>query len=265
MSSTIRSVKGLVVLVTGGAGGLGKGTAERLVRNGASVVICDLPSSNGQNFADELGQNCIFVPTDISKESDVQEALRITKEKFHKLDAVVNCAAILKYIPVYDFKKEVPHPLEDFMKIISVNLAGSFNVIRLAVGLMAKNRPDQDGQKGVIINTSSLAAFDGMPGVSAYGASKAGLIGMTLPLARDLESEGIRVVTISPGTFDTPLVNVVPKEDIKVITKSIPFPQRLGKPDEYAHLVQTIIENPMLNGCEIRIDAAARCPFFRND
>ncbi|KAG8195093.1 hypothetical protein JTE90_029672 [Oedothorax gibbosus] len=258
MASTIRSVKGLVAIVTGGASGLGEGVARRLIGQGASVVICDLPGSKGQQLAEELGQTCAFAPTDVTKEADVQEALKVVKTKFRKLDVAVNCAGIGVATKTFNFKKNTPHSLEDFMKVINVNTIGTFNVIRLAVGLMGLNQPDEDGQKGVIVNTASVAAYDGQRGQAAYSASKGGIVGMTLPLARDLECEGIRCCTIAPGLFDTPLLAGLPEKVKKELCKDVPFPQRLGKPDEYAHLVQSIVENPMLNGCVIRLDGALR-------
>ncbi|XP_054707685.1 3-hydroxyacyl-CoA dehydrogenase type-2-like [Uloborus diversus] len=258
MSNTIRTVKGLVALVTGGASGLGEATARRLLQNGASVVICDLPSSNGGKVAEQLGEKCAFAPIDVTKEADVQEALRIAKTKFHKLDIAVNCAGIGVATKTYNFKKGVPHSLDDFMKVVTVNTIGTFNINRLVVGVMAKNLPDEDGQKGVIINTASVAAYDGQRGQVAYSASKGGIVGMTLPLARDLECEGIRCCTIAPGLFDTPLLRGLPEKVRSELAKDVPFPKRLGNPDEYAHLVQSIIENPMLNGCVIRLDGALR-------
>lgn len=258
MASSIRTIKGLVALVTGGASGLGEATVRRLVKNGASVVICDLPSSGGEKLAQELGKQCAFNPTDVTKEDDVVSALHDVKKRFHKLDIAVNCAGIGVASKTYNFKKDTPHSLDDFMKAISVNTVGTFNVIRYVVGLMGKNQPDEDGQKGVIINTSSVAAFDGQRGQVAYSASKGGIVGMTLPLARDLDAEGIRCCTIAPGLFDTPLLRGLPEKVRLELAKDVPFPQRLGKPDEYAHLVQSIIENPMLNGCVIRLDGALR-------
>lgn len=258
MSNTIRSLKGLVAIVTGGASGLGEATVRRLVQQGASAVICDLPSSNGNKIAQELGEKCAFAPIDVTKEDDVQSALQLSKSKFHKLDIVVNCAGIGVASKTFNFKKNVPHSLDDFIKTLSVNTIGTFNIIRLAVGVMAKNQPDEDGQKGVVINTSSIAAFDGQRGQVAYSASKGGIAGMTLPLARDLECQGIRCCTIAPGLFDTPLLRALPENVRKELAKDVPFPQRLGKPEEYAHLVQSIIENPMLNGCVIRLDGALR-------
>jgi len=258
MSTSIRTVKGLVALVTGGASGLGEATVRRLVKQGASVVICDLPSSQGQKVAQELGDKCAFAPIDVTKENDVQEALNVVQKKFRKLDITVNCAGIGVASKTYNFKKGTPHSLDDFMKTLQVNTIGSFNVIRLAVGLMAKNQPDEDGQKGVIINTASIAAYDGQTGQVAYSASKGGIVGMTLPLARDLECEGIRCCTIAPGLFDTPLLRKLPEKVRQDLAKDVPFPKRLGHPDEYAHLVQSMIENPMLNGCVIRLDGALR-------
>ncbi|GFT09694.1 3-hydroxyacyl-CoA dehydrogenase type-2 [Nephila pilipes] len=258
MSSSIRAVKGLVALVTGGASGLGEGTARRLIQQGASVLIVDLPSSNGQKLAEELGERCAFAPTDITKETDVEEAVKVVKTKFLKLDIAVNCAGIGSACKIYNFRKNSPHSLDDFVRALNVNTIGTFNIIRHAVGLMGKNQPDEDGQKGVVINTASIAAYDGQRGQVAYSASKGGVVGMTLPLARDLECEGIRCCTIAPGLFDTPLLSKLPDNVRKELAKDVPFPKRLGKPEEFANLVQCIIENPMLNGCVIRLDGALR-------
>lgn len=186
------------------------------------------------------------------------KTLDVTKEKFGKLDVVVNAAGIAVAHKTYNFKKKMPHRLEDFTKVITVNTIGSFNVIRLAVGLMAENTPNVDGQRGVIVNTASVAAYDGQMGQAAYSASKGGIVAMTLPLARDLSSDGIRVVTIAPGLFDTPMLQALPDKVRSYLAKSIPFPQRLGAPDEYAQLVQSIVENPLLNGETIRLDGALR-------
>ena len=182
----------------------------------------------------------------------------MTKEKFGKLDVVVNAAGIAVAYKVYNFNKKVAHGLDDFTKVITVNTIGTFNVIRLAVGLIGENTPNVDGQRGVIVNTASVAAYDGQMGQSAYSASKGAIVGMTLPLARDLSSQGIRVVTIAPGLFDTPLLQSLPDKVRSYLAKSIPFPQRLGTPDEYAQLVQSIVENPLLNGETIRLDGALR-------
>lgn len=256
--STIRAIKGLVALVTGGASGLGEATARRLIRDGASVVICDLQSSNGSHVAEELGEKCAFSPADVTSEADVQSALRLVASKFQKLDVVVNCAGIGIAKKTYDAKKDSVHPLEDFDKTLMVNTVGTFNVIRLAVGLMGRNRPDEDGQKGVIINTASVAAFEGQRGQVAYAASKGGIVGMTLPLARDLECQGIRCCAIAPGLFETPMLQKLPEKVRTQLAETVPFPKRLGRPDEYAHLVQSLIRNPYMNGCVIRLDGALR-------
>ncbi|CAH2248704.1 jg670 [Pararge aegeria aegeria] len=194
-------LKGLVGLVTGGASGLGRATTEQLLKQGGSVVICDLPNSKGQELAKQLGKNVAFAPLDVTSEGDVKNALQTTVDKFGRLDVVVNCAGVATATRTYNFKKNQPFDLKSFQKTIEVNLIGTFNVIRLAVGLIGKNAPDADGQRGVIINTASIAAFDGQIGQAAYSASKAGVVGMTLPIARDLSKQGIRVVTIAPGWY----------------------------------------------------------------
>ncbi|CAB3225381.1 unnamed protein product [Arctia plantaginis] len=250
--------KGLVGLVTGGASGLGRATAEQLVKQGGRVVICDLPSSPGKETAKELKENAAFVPVDVSSETDVKNALQTTIDKFGRLDVVVNCAGVVSASRVYNFKKNQPFDLKMFQKTVEVNLIGTFNVIRLAVGLIGKNAPDADGQRGVIVNTASVAAFDGQIGQAAYAASKAGVVGMTLPIARDLAKQGIRVVTIAPGLFRTPMMSQLPEPAIKSLEASVPFPSRLGHPQEFALLVQSIIQNPMLNGETIRIDGSLR-------
>jgi 3-hydroxyacyl-CoA dehydrogenase/3-hydroxy-2-methylbutyryl-CoA dehydrogenase len=251
-------LKGVVTLVTGGASGLGRGTVERFAKHGAKVVMGDLPSSAGNNVAKELGPNVVFSPMDVTSEKDVQAALDVAKEKFGKLDVVVNAAGIAAAHKVYNFKKKMPHNLDTFSNVLHINVVGTFNVIRLSVGLMGENTPNIDGQRGVIINTASVAAFDGQMGQAAYSASKSAVVGMTLPLARDLAAEGIRVVTIAPGLFDTPMLQSLPDKVRNFLAKSIPFPQRLGHPDEYAQLVQAIVENPLLNGETIRLDGAIR-------
>ncbi|KAG7211507.1 hypothetical protein KM043_010776 [Ampulex compressa] len=223
-------MKGLVALVTGGASGLGRGTVERFLKQGAKVVIADLPSSKGAELAQELGPSAAFAPTNVTSPEDVQSALNLTKSKFGKLDVVV----------------------------INVNTIGTFNVIRLAVALMGENTPDENEQRGVLINTASVAAYDGQMGQAAYSASKGAIVGMTLPIARDLASHGIRCVTIAPGLFDTPLLQSLPQKVRSFLASTIPFPSRLGKPDEYAQLAQHIVENPVLNGETIRLDGALR-------
>ncbi|XP_063986907.1 3-hydroxyacyl-CoA dehydrogenase type-2 [Diachasmimorpha longicaudata] len=251
-------LKNVVALVTGGASGLGRGTAQRFVRNGGKVVIADLPISKGNEVAQELGENAVFTPVDVTSETDIIQALEIAKEKFGRLDVVVNAAGIATAIRVYNYKKNHAHDIETFSKIIQVNTIGTFNVIRLAVGLIGVNTPNEDGQRGVIVNTASVAAFDGQIGQAAYAASKAGVVGMTLPIARDLANQGIRVCTIAPGLFETPMLQNLPDKVRNFLSKSIPFPQRLGKPEEYAQLVESIILNPLLNGETIRLDGALR-------
>ncbi|XP_023941133.1 3-hydroxyacyl-CoA dehydrogenase type-2 [Bicyclus anynana] len=251
-------LKGLVGLVTGGASGLGRATAEQLLKQGGSVLICDLPTSKGSEVAKELGKNVAFAPVDVTAEGDVRSALQTTVDKFGRLDVVVNCAGIATATRTYNFKKNQPFDLKSFQKTIEVNLIGTFNVIRLAAGLIGKNTADADGQRGVIINTASIAAFDGQIGQAAYSASKAGIVGMTLPIARDLSKQGIRVVTIAPGLFRTPLMELLPETAIRDLEAAVPFPPRLGHPHEFALLVQSIIQNPMINGETIRIDGSLR-------
>ncbi|XP_047111462.1 3-hydroxyacyl-CoA dehydrogenase type-2-like [Schistocerca piceifrons] len=251
-------IKNLVGLVTGGASGLGKATAARLVQQGARVVICDLPTSQGTAVAEELGGNAIFAPVDVTSENDVQNALNVVKDKFGRLDVLVNCAGIGVAFRTYNFNKKLAHKLEDFTKVVTVNAIGTFNVTRLAVGLIGENQPNEDGQRGVVINTASVAAYDGQIGQAAYSASKGAIVGMTLPIARDLAIQGIRVCTIAPGLFDTPLMSALPEKVRAYLAKMVPFPQRLGKPEEYAMMVQSIIENPMMNGEVIRLDGAIR-------
>ncbi|KYM76734.1 3-hydroxyacyl-CoA dehydrogenase type-2 [Atta colombica] len=252
-------LKGTVALVTGGASGLGRGTVERFVKQGAKVIVGDLPTSKGKIVADELGEaNAMFAPMDVTSEFDVQAVLDLTKQKFGKLDVLVNVAGTGIISKTYNNNEKLPHKLEDFARIIEVNTIGTFNVIRLSVGLMIENSPNQNGQRGVIVNTASIAAFDGTIGKAAYSASKGAVVGMTLPIARDLSKDGIRVVTIAPGLFDTPLLKVLPEKLHSFMAKNIPFPQRLGNPDEFAMLVQQIVENPLLNGETIRLDGALR-------
>jgi 3-hydroxyacyl-CoA dehydrogenase / 3-hydroxy-2-methylbutyryl-CoA dehydrogenase len=245
-------------LVTGGASGLGRATVERFAKAGSKVVLGDLPSSQGEKVAKELGDNVVFVPLDVTSEKDVTQALNVAKEKFGGLDVAVSCAGIGIAVRTYNFKKNLPHKLEDFAKVINVNTIGTFNVIRLSAGLMGLNEPNQDGQRGVIINTASVAAYDGQIGQAAYSASKAAIVGMTLPIARDFSTHGIRVVTIAPGLFDTPLLQALPDKVRSALAKTVPFPQRLGNPTEFGQLVESIVDNPLLNGETIRIDGAIR-------
>ncbi|KAF6090610.1 hydroxysteroid 17-beta dehydrogenase 10 [Phyllostomus discolor] len=249
MAAVCRNVKGLVAIITGGASGLGLATAERLVEKGASAVLLDLPSSDGEVQAKKLGKSCAFAPADVTSEKDVQAALALAKEKFGRVDIAVNCAGIAVAIRTYNLKKNQAHTLEDFQRVLNVNLLGTFNVIRLVAGEMGQNEPDQGGQRGVIINTASVAAFEGQVGQAAYSASKGGIVGMTLPIARDLAPMGL---------FGTSLLNSLPEKVRNFLASQVPFPRRLGDPAEYGHLVQSIIENPFINGEVIRLDGAIR-------
>lgn len=246
-----------ICIVTGGASGLGRATVQRLARNGAKVVIADLPSSDGENVAKEIGENCCFAPTDVTSEGDVQQAIKLANEKFGPLNAAVNCAGIGIAVRTLS-KKGVVHPLNQFEKVLKVNTIGTFNVIRLVAEQMVTNEPNEEGERGVIINTASVAAYEGQIGQAAYSASKGAIVGMTLPIARDLSQNGIRVNTVAPGLCLTPLLLGLPEKVRDQLGKQVPFPSRLGDPAEYGQLVQSIIENPMINGEVIRLDGALR-------
>src|SRR5689334_13620431 len=245
-----------VALVTGGASGLGLATVKQLLADGAQVVIVDLPSSNGKAVADELGAKAQFVPTDVTDEDQVQAAVDAAAAR-GPLSVVVNCAGIANAIRVVAKDGSV-FPLDAFKKIIEVNLVGTFNVIRLAGAKMIAETPVDGEERGVIVNTASVAAFDGQIGQAAYSASKGGVVGITLPIARELARFGIRVATIAPGIFDTPMLAGLPEEARVSLGGQVPFPPRLGRPDEYAALVRHIVENEMLNGEVIRLDGAIR-------
>ncbi len=247
-----------VALVTGGASGLGLATARRLIAGGARVVIADLPSSNGVAVAAELGERARFAPTDVTSEDDVRGAIALATSAFGPLTAAINCAGIA--IALRTLTREGPHPLDTFAKVVTVNTVGTFNVIRLAAETMQQNTPNDGGERGVIVNTASVAAYDGQIGQAAYAASKGAVVGMTLPIARDLSKTGIRVCTIAPGLFKTPMLAGLPEQVQNELAKNVPFPNRLGDPDEYAQLAQHILENRMLNGEVIRLDGALRMP-----
>ncbi|KAL7643891.1 UNVERIFIED_CONTAM: hypothetical protein RMT77_005900 [Armadillidium vulgare] len=251
-------LKGLSSIVTGGASGLGRATVERFVREGAKVVICDLPSSRGEELAKSLGDSARFSACDVSSEDNVKESLSFCESEFGKLDVLVNCAGIGIAKKTYNPKRKEIHPLKDFVNVQNVNVIGTFNTIRLSAQHFYSNEPDEDGQRGVIINTASIAAFDGQIGQVAYSASKGAIVGMTLPVARDLSTFGIRCVTIAPGLFRTPLLESLPEKVREFLSRQVPFPNRLGEPDEYAHLVQSIVLNKMINGETIRLDGAIR-------
>lgn len=242
------------IIVTGGGSGLGEATARKIAAAGGYPIILDLNKEKGQAVADEI--NGLFYKTNVVKEEDVQAAINGAVEKYGSIQGVVNCAGLGTSTRVVGRKGIFP--LDEFNFIIQVNLVGTFNVIRLAAAAMMTNEPNEHGERGVIVNTASVAAFDGQIGQAAYSASKSGIVGMTLPIARDLASYGIRVMTIAPGIFDTPLMNSAPEALKEALGKQIPFPSRLGEADEYAHLVKAIFENPMLNGETIRLDGAIR-------
>jgi NAD(P)-dependent dehydrogenase (short-subunit alcohol dehydrogenase family) len=250
--------RGKTALVTGGASGLGRATVERLIEAGASVVIVDLPSSDGVTVAKELGDPVRFAAADVTNESEVQAAVETAVNDFGGLHVVVNCAGV--GFPGRVLTREgSANDLDRFEFVVRVNLIGTFNVLRLAAAQIAKQDPDGE-ERGVIVNTASIAAFDGQIGQAAYSASKGGIVGMTLPIARDLASKQIRCVSIAPGTFDTPMLAGLPEEARQKLAEGIPHPHRLGNPTEYAALVLHIVENPMLNGEVIRLDGALRMP-----
>lgn len=245
-----------VCIVTGGASGLGEACINKLFLDGAKAAVFDFDAARGNKVAEELGPNVIFCHTNVFSDESVKAAINKTMETFGKIDVAVNCAGVAD--PGKVFSKKGPLPLADFNRVIQINLVGTFNVIRLAVEQMIKNTPNSDGERGVIINTASVAAFDGQIGQPAYSASKAGVVGMTLPIARELADYGIRVMTIAPGIFNTPMIAGLPEAAKEALGKMPPFPKRLGHPEEYALLVRHIVENPMLNGEVIRLDAAIR-------
>jgi NAD(P)-dependent dehydrogenase (short-subunit alcohol dehydrogenase family) len=251
-------VNGNTFLISGGASGLGGATSRLLAESGANVVIADINREKGQALAHELGSNARFIETNVADEESVKRAVGAAVSAFGALRGAVNCAGI--GVAEKTVGKDGPHSLASFKRIIEVNLIGTFNVIRLAAAQMAAQEPNPGGERGVIVNTASIAAFDGQIGQAAYSASKGGIVGMTLPIARDLARSGIRVVTIAPGLFDTPLLGGLPEDMRKSLGAQIPFPPRLGDPAEYAALAKHIIENAMLNGEVIRLDGALRMP-----
>jgi len=243
-------------VITGGASGLGRATAIRLVAAGARVALLDRPASAGGDVAKSLGPAAAFTPADVTSADDVAAALEAAARHCGGLNVLVNCAGIGTAMKTYGSRG--PARLEDFARVIQVNLIGTFNCIRLAAAHMAKNAPTADGERGVVINTASVAAFDGQIGQAAYSASKGGIVGMTLPVARDLAELGVRVVTIAPGIFETPLLGTLPESVRASLAAQVPFPKRLGQPDEFAALALHIIGNVMLNAETIRLDGAIR-------
>jgi NAD(P)-dependent dehydrogenase (short-subunit alcohol dehydrogenase family) len=248
-------IKNSTFIVTGGASGLGAATARTIAAAGGNVVIADVNADAGNALAKELGR-ARFIKTDVTAEADGQAAVALALKEFGGLQGLVNCAGIA--IAEKTLGREGPHALASFSRVIGINLIGTFNMIRLAADAMSKGQPNAGGERGVIINTASVAAYDGQIGQAAYSASKGGIVGMTLPIARDLSRSGIRVMTIAPGIFLTPMLLGLPKEAQDALGKMVPFPPRLGRPAEYAALAKHIIENEMLNGEVIRLDGAIR-------
>jgi len=251
-------IPGTVALVTGGASGLGLATARELLGAGGKVMIVDRPQSDGETVAGELGANAAFAAADVTSDAEVTAAVRTTVERFGAIHINVNCAGVGAAMKTTS--KGGPMPLEIFSMAIQINLIGTFNVLRLCATEMARNTPNADGERGVIVNTASVAAFDGQIGQAAYSASKGGVVAMTLPIARDLASIGVRICTIAPGTFDTPMLALMPDPMRQALAAQIPFPPRLGQPPEFAALARHIVENAMLNGETIRLDGALRMP-----
>ena len=247
---------GSTYIVTGGASGLGAATARMLCGGGARVVIADLKVDDGETLAASLGASARFLRTDVCDEASAKAAVAAAIESFGGIQGLVNCAGIVHGERVVG--KESPHSLAGFVRAVNINLIGTFNMIRLAAGAMTQNAPNVEGERGIIVNTASVAAFDGQIGQAAYAASKAAIVGMTLPIARELARYGIRVMTIAPGIFETPMMDSLAKDVQESLGKMVPFPPRLGRPDEFASLVRQIIENPMLNGEVIRLDGAIR-------
>lgn len=249
-------LKESVFVVTGGGSGLGAATARMIVADGGKVVLADVNKAAGEALAAELGANARFAETDVTNEASAKAAVELAVSTFGKLNGLVNCAGVAPAEKVLG--KEGPHRLESFAKVININLVGSFNMIRLATEVMAKGEPNAQGERGVIVSTASVAAFDGQLGQAAYAASKGGVVAMTLPIARELARSGIRVMTIAPGIMETPMLMGMPQEVQDSLGKMVPFPSRMGKPAEYAALVRHIVENSYLNGEVIRLDGAIR-------
>jgi NAD(P)-dependent dehydrogenase (short-subunit alcohol dehydrogenase family) len=249
-------IKDHVFLISGGASGLGAAVARRIVQDGGTVVIADVNRETGSALADELGSAAHFALTDVTSEAEAKAAVARALSSFGHLHGLVNCAGIAPGEKVLG--RESPHRLESFARAVHINLIGTFNMIRLAAEAIAREAPGEDGERGVIVNTASIAAFDGQIGQAAYAASKGGVVSMTLPIARELARFGIRVVTIAPGVFETPMMAGFPEDVQTALGKSVPFPQRLGRPEEFAALVKHICENTMLNGEVIRLDGALR-------
>lgn len=250
------NIENKTFLISGAASGLGLATAKMIIENGSNAVLVDINEEGGKKVANDLGANALFVATDITKENAVQDAVNEGIARFGSFHGLVNCAGVAPAERILG-RKGI-HRLASFVKTIEVNLIGTFNLIRLAAAQIENNEAEQSGERGIIINTASVAAFDGQIGQAAYAASKGGVASMTLPIARELARIGIRVITIAPGIFETPMLAAMPEDVKKSLGEQVPFPSRLGKPEEYASLVKHIIENQMLNGEVIRLDGAIR-------
>ena len=245
-----------VFVVTGGGSGLGAATARMLVEAGAKVVLADVNREAGEALAAELGSAAAFALTDVTDADSGKAAIDLAVSRFGRLTGLVSCAGVAPAEKVVG--RDAPHKLESFARTVSINLIGTFNMLRLAADVMSKAEPDAGGERGVIINTASVAAFDGQIGQAGYASSKAGVVGLTLPVARELSRFGIRVMAVAPGIMETPMLMGMPQEVQDALGKMVPFPSRLGKPAEFAGLVRHIIENPYLNGEVIRLDGAIR-------
>jgi NAD(P)-dependent dehydrogenase (short-subunit alcohol dehydrogenase family) len=249
-------IKGCIAVVTGGASGLGEASVRTLMNEGAKVAILDFDEERGTQLASELGNSVLFFKTDVTDENAVQDAINKTVDTFGGVHFAINCAGVAT--PAKVLSKRGPISIQQFNRVVQINLTGTVIVTKVAAEKMINNTPNEDGEKGVVINTASVAAFDGQIGQLAYSASKAAVVGMTLPVAREFADYGIRVVTIAPGLFDTPMLAGLPDKARESLITQVPFPKRLGNPDEYAFLVKHIIENPLLNGETIRLDQAIR-------
>lgn len=249
-------VKNSVAIVTGGASGLGEACIRGLIADGAKVSIFDLSENNGNRLASEMGENCLFCKTDVTDESSVRSAIEKTVQRFGAIHIAINCAGVAT--PAKVISKRGPMPIDSFIQVININLIGTMNIIRLAAEQMLKNTPNEDGEKGVVINTASDAAFEGQIGQAAYSASKAGVVGMTLPIAREFADYGIRNATIAPGLFDTPMIAGMTDQVRASLIATCLFPKRMGRASEYASLAKEIIENVMINGATFRLDGALR-------
>ncbi len=252
------NLSGAGAFVGGGASGLGEATARELVARGARVAIADVNEDRADALAEELGDAAVAFRADVTSEADVEAAVAGAVERLGEIRFTVNCAGV--GWAERTVGRNGPHQLQPFETVLRINLIGTFNVLRFGAAAMAQNEPDDEGERGAVVMTASIAAFDGQIGQTAYAASKGGVVGLTLPAARDLARQGIRVCTISPGTFDTPLLAALPQEARDALGEQIPFPSRLGRPQEYAALACHIAENPMLNGETIRLDGALRMP-----